>query len=151
MLAMHPDVQEQVIDELHSVFKDKNSDVERGDLEKLHLLERCINEALRLFPIVTVMARKCEVPFKLRDYEIMPDMSIAIGVQQIHRNKRYWGSNSHKFDPDNFLPEKVNARSPYCYIPFSAGPRNCIGRLLNLYINWWQIFFFLKVKNMQLL
>lgn len=127
MLAMNPELQERVADELRSVFPDQHSHATRSDLDKLELLDRCMNESLRLFPVVTIMARKCATPFKLQDFDIKPGMSIAIGIRQIQRNPKYWGPNADAFDPDNFLPERVKTRNPYCFIPFSAGPRNCIG------------------------
>lgn len=127
MLAMHPEIQEKVIGELNSVMPDKTCDITRNELEQLDLLERCAKESLRLFPPVTLMARKCDAPFKLRDYDITPGMSIVVDIHRLHRKERYWGTNAHLFNPDNFLPEQVAARPPYCYIPFSAGLRDCIG------------------------
>lgn len=45
----------------------------------------------------------------------------------MHRSEKHF-KNPEVFDPNNFLPEKVAERHMYSFLPFSGGPRNCIGK-----------------------
>lgn len=61
------------------------------------------------------------------DNHIIPrGTTVAIHIHAIHRSPEFY-SNPDKFDPSNFFPENEENRHPFAYIPFSGGPRNCIG------------------------
>lgn len=64
---------------------------------------------------------------------MLPEGSILIfGIRAVHLDERYW-PDPYKFDPDRFLPEEILKRHPCAYLPFSYGPRNCIGKLFITY------------------
>jgi cytochrome P450 family 4 len=56
-----------------------------------------------------------------------PQLNVSVSVYSIHRNPLYW-EEPDKFDPERFSKERSANRHPFAYIPFSAGPRNCIGQ-----------------------
>ncbi|XP_044262894.1 cytochrome P450 4C1-like [Tribolium madens] len=108
-----------------------------SDLQELKYTERCIKETLRLFPSVPFISRYASEDFVTKTGYAIPEGTVMhIHIFDLHRNEEIY-PEPLKFDPDRFLPDKVNERHPFAYIPFSAGPRNCIG----------QKFAFLELKT----
>uniref|UniRef100_A0A2M4AZJ2 Putative cytochrome n=1 Tax=Anopheles triannulatus TaxID=58253 RepID=A0A2M4AZJ2_9DIPT len=128
LLALHPDVQDRVYEEIESVLgNDTSRPATMHDLNELRLLERCIKEALRLYPSVSFFGRTLSDDIELAGHHIPSGTIVGIHAYHVHRDERYF-PDAETFDPDRFLPENSEQRHPYAYIPFSAGPRNCIGQ-----------------------
>ncbi|XP_018400294.1 PREDICTED: cytochrome P450 4g15-like [Cyphomyrmex costatus] len=129
VLGNHPDIQARVHEELDSIFGDSNRQCTFQDTLEMKYLERVILETLRLFPPVPLIARHLNQDVKIvtGDY-VLPKSSTVMIIQFItHRLEKYY-PNPTVFNPDNFLPENMQKRHYYAYIPFSAGPRSCVGR-----------------------
>ncbi|XP_043277718.1 uncharacterized protein [Venturia canescens] len=130
MLANYPDIQEKVYVELHEIYGDEVSSenpIKSKDLELMVYLERVIKETLRLFPVVPMFLRELDEDIDIDGGRILPKGGIVLlAAVEVHRLESVW-PDPLKFDSDRFLPEQVAKRHPYSYIPFSAGPRNCIG------------------------
>ncbi|KAJ3620585.1 hypothetical protein MTP99_004520 [Tenebrio molitor] len=126
MLAMHQVVQEKLYKEMCDIFGNTDRDPTLDDLTRMDYLERVIKETMRLFPVGPLLLRQVQEDIKIRDIVIPQGSELFIPVHFIHRNPIHW-PDPLKFDPDRFLPEEINKRPRYSFMPFSIPPRNCIG------------------------
>ncbi|RZB41289.1 cytochrome P450 4c3-like [Asbolus verrucosus] len=125
-LANHPEVQEKTFEEQEMLFGDnKNPTPTYADLQSMKYLEQVIKETLRLYPSVPFYSRKTNQPVEYNGTIIPEGVSINIFAYGIHRNPEYF-EEPDRFNPSRF--ENVDGKLPYAFIPFSAGPRNCIGQ-----------------------
>uniref|UniRef100_A0A182FJZ7 Uncharacterized protein n=1 Tax=Anopheles albimanus TaxID=7167 RepID=A0A182FJZ7_ANOAL len=129
LLGIHQDVQERVYAEQRQIFGDSRRPVTFADTLEMKYLERVIFETLRMYPPVPIIARKLneDVQLASRNYTVPAGTTVVIGTYKIHRREDLY-PQPERFNPDNFLPERTQARHYYSYIPFSAGPRSCVGR-----------------------
>ncbi|KAJ1519326.1 hypothetical protein ONE63_004625 [Megalurothrips usitatus] len=125
-LALNADVQRRARAEVLAV------DAEPGlapldRLNRLKYLERVLKETLRMYPITAIFSRTLGEDLHLPAASTKQGLGVTVFAYQTHRDPRHW-PDPERFDPDRFLPERSAGRHPYAYIPFSAGPRNCIGQ-----------------------
>lgn len=65
-------------------------------------------------------------PLIADEHTIPKGVSVVFGLLRAQTNEKYW-PNPYKFIPERFLPEEAAKRHPCAYLPFSYGPRNCLG------------------------
>ncbi|XP_020289593.1 cytochrome P450 4C1-like isoform X4 [Pseudomyrmex gracilis] len=132
LLAEHKDVQDRVRTEVADVMKETEGKLIMASLQKLPYLERCLKEVMRLYPSVHFISRLNSEEIQCQSYTIPANTILHLNIYDVHRDANFW-PNPDVFDPDRFLPDRMQNRHPYCYLPFSAGPRNCIGQRFAMY------------------
>ncbi|XP_039746470.1 cytochrome P450 4g15 [Pararge aegeria] len=129
LMGIHQDIQEKVVEELDQIFGDSDRPATFQDTLEMKYLERCLMETLRMFPPVPIIARhlKQEITLPSNGKKVPAGTTIVVATYKLHRRSDVY-PNPEKFDPDNFLPERSANRHYYAFVPFSAGPRSCVGR-----------------------
>ncbi|GBM26736.1 Cytochrome P450 3A25 [Araneus ventricosus] len=127
-LALNPDIQDKLREEVDIVLQNTNGELTYEAIKNMKYLDNVISETLRLYPIVVKLERYADADYKLGDTGILipKGMILSIPVVAMHRDSNLW-PDPERFDPDRFTTEAKTERDPYSYLPFGAGPRNCVG------------------------
>lgn len=127
LLAQHPEIYARLRAEVDALGRVPTVD----DLPRLPLSLRVFKESLRLYPPVYIFGRVSTAAVELDGWAIPKGTVVLVAPFALHRKPGLW-EDPDRFDPDRFTPELEAARHKSAFIPFSAGPRTCIGNTFAL-------------------
>jgi cytochrome P450 len=126
LIGQHPDVEAQLHVEHATVLGGRTPTV--ADVPRLVYTRMIIDEALRLYPPAWMFARRLINSDTIGGYEVPAGSTLMLSPYVTHHLPSLW-IEPERFDPERFRPntEANTARPRFAYMPFSGGPRICIG------------------------
>ncbi|KAL1005394.1 hypothetical protein UPYG_G00058530 [Umbra pygmaea] len=124
-LATNPDVMTKLQEEIDTVFPNK-APIQYDALMQMDYLDSVLNESLRVYPIAPRLERMAKKTVEINGIVIPKGCVVLVPTWTLHRDPEIW-SNPEEFKPERFSKENKASIDPYSYMPFGAGPRNCIG------------------------
>uniref|UniRef100_A0A7M5UZB0 Cytochrome P450 n=1 Tax=Clytia hemisphaerica TaxID=252671 RepID=A0A7M5UZB0_9CNID len=148
-LGRNPKAQKKLFDEITSF--EKKGNLELSDLKELKYLDMVIKETMRLHVTVNAFQRDIKEGTVLAGH-VFPECWLSIDLRIVNHNPKYWK------DPMSFIPERFEnfderkKEKAFMFIPFSAGPRNCVGQrfaMMELRIALFYLVKNFKVTSLQ--
>ena len=124
LLATHPEVEARLTEDLTAHLN--GAPATAADLPRIPYLKQVVQESMRIYPPVWAYARRSEQEEEFDGYALPANAYVAVVPYALHRHPEFW-PDAERFDPDRFQPNRSQASHSYCYLPFAAGPRTCIG------------------------
>jgi len=124
LLGEHPEVEERLHAEVDEVLAGRPASFD--DVPKLSYTQRFITETVRLYPPGWIFTRRTTAEVELGGHRLAPGTTILISPYTLHRDPEFF-PDPERFDPDRWLPDRAKTVPRGAMIPFSAGPRKCIG------------------------
>jgi len=129
LISQHP----QTAAELEAEADRTGGDVLRLDAaESLDFTRQVVQEALRLYPPGWLFTRRTIERDELGGYSIDARTDVFISPYTLHRHPAFW-SDPEEFRPQRFAGIDAKERHRFAFIPFSVGPRHCIGENMAMF------------------
>ena len=126
-LAVNPDVQDKLRSEINEAMETYARKKPQHEIaQNIEYLDCVIKEAQRLCPPAAFINRECDEDFDLNGIHIPAGTEVVIPIYALHHDPDAW-EDPEKFDPERFRGPAKDARHAFQFLPFGAGPRNCIG------------------------
>jgi len=124
LLSRAPKAEARLYKEISGVLGDDVPDFDA--LSRMPWLRAVLQEVMRLYPPVHVYARQAVEDDKLWGKVCPAGSIVVVAPWVVHRHQLLWDA-PNRFLPERFLPENDAKRPRYAWLPFSAGPRTCLG------------------------
>ncbi|MDX1892501.1 cytochrome P450 [Mycolicibacterium sp. 050158] len=122
-LGHHPELQRRVAAEVAEIG---DRELTPADVPRLRYTRQVLDESLRLCPPAAGVGRLALRDFAVGGYRVRKGSIVAVGIQAVHRDPGLW-PDPMVFDPERFAPGAGATRKRWQFVPFSGGPRSCIG------------------------
>jgi len=124
LATQHPDVQEKLAREVDRNLAGDSPALDQ--LDQFSYSEQVLEETMRLYPALWLMTRRALKEDEIGGYNIPAGAEIYVSPYYIQRHPGLW-ENADQFDPERFAPGDTEKRRRMMLLPFSVGPRSCIG------------------------
>ncbi|XP_036409267.1 cytochrome P450 3A27-like [Megalops cyprinoides] len=125
LLATNPEIMKKLQDEIDEVFPNQ-APLKYESLIQMEYLDMVVNESMRIYPIGARLERVCKKTVEINGVTIPKGMVVMIPNYTLHRDPVLW-PDPEVFKPERFSKDNKESIDPYAFLPFGAGPRNCIG------------------------
>ncbi|KAL0923631.1 hypothetical protein M5K25_007696 [Dendrobium thyrsiflorum] len=113
----------------------KHRVVEESDIPQLHYLSAFVKETLRLHPPAPLLVPHCpSSQCVVGGFSVPAGTTVFVNMWKIQRDPHLWGEDAEEFKPERFLVtgKEMNdfylrGNDQFCYLPFGAGRRMCVG------------------------
>jgi cytochrome P450 len=138
-LAHNQDVQDKLHSEIKKIGKFEDTAMGKrlvfdyDDLTSCQYLDAVISESLRMLTPILFTDRRASKDYYIEKYDlhVPKGTRIEFGIHEVHHDPDYW-HEPEKFNPERFMPGQREKIVPGSYMPFSMGPRHCIGMRFSL-------------------
>lgn len=125
LVASHAPTQQRILDEVARIADD--GPLTADHLDGLVFTKQVLQETMRLYPGASAVIRTAARDVEVKGVKIRKGTLCVLATYAFHRRPDFW-LDPHVFDPDRFAPDRqTQGRSRLAYMPFSAGPRVCMG------------------------
>lgn len=101
------------------------------DVPRLTYVRQVVEETLRLRPPAPMVARNVVADDEVDGFRLAAGDVAFLLFWATHRHPQFW-ADAETFDPERFAPDNSKKRHSWSFIPFSGGPRTCIGNMFAL-------------------